>query len=101
VGLDFYRRVVALQQKYAGTMRVRNDFQTNGVLLDEAWCEFFRQNHFYVGLSIDGPQELHDRFRVGKGGTPWGSGVRPRFSCFTLQLPGDLLWLGHGETFVD
>lgn len=70
LGLDFYRKVIELQQKHAGTMRVRNDFQTNGVLLDESWCEFFRKNHFYVGLSIDGPQDLHDRFRAGKGGSP-------------------------------
>lgn len=69
-GLDFYRKVVAVQRKFAGTLRVRNDFQTNGVLLDEAWCEFFRDNGFYVGLSIDGPRELHDRYRVGKGGLP-------------------------------
>ena len=47
-----------------------NDFQTNGVLLDESWCEFFKENRFYVGLSIDGPKELHDRFRIGKGGSP-------------------------------
>ena len=70
LGLDFFRRVVELQRKYAGTMRVGNDFQTNGVLLDESWCEFFKEHGFYVGLSIDGPKDLHDRFRVGKGGAP-------------------------------
>jgi uncharacterized protein len=70
LGLDFFRRVVELQQKYAGRTRVANDFQTNGVLLDEAWCEFFKEHGFYVGLSIDGPKDLHDRFRVGKGGAP-------------------------------
>lgn len=70
LGLDFYRRVIELQQRYAGTKRIRNDFQTNGVLLDDQWCEFFKQHHFYVGLSIDGPKDLHDRFRVGKGGSP-------------------------------
>lgn len=69
-GLDFYRKVVELQARYAGAKRVRNDFQTNGVLLDESWCEFFKRHGFYVGLSIDGPKHLHDRFRVAKGGTP-------------------------------
>lgn len=69
-GLDFYRNVIRLQQKYAGTIRIENDFQTNGVLLDDAWCEFLKEHKFYVGLSIDGPKHLHDRFRVGKGGTP-------------------------------
>ena len=55
LGLDFFRKVVELQRKYAGTMRIENDFQTNGALLDESWCEFFKEHRFYVGLSIDGP----------------------------------------------
>jgi serine-type anaerobic sulfatase-maturating enzyme len=63
LGLDFYTKVVELQRKYAGTKRVANEFQTNGVLLDEAWCEFFREHGFYVGLSIDGPKHLHDQLR--------------------------------------
>jgi uncharacterized protein len=70
LGLDFYRRVVQLQQKHAATKRIKNEFQTNGVLLDESWCEFFKEHGFYVGLSIDGPKHLHDRLRVGKGGSP-------------------------------
>lgn len=70
LGLDYYRRVIELQQKYAGAKRIKNEFQTNGVLLDESWCEFFAEHHFYVGLSIDGPKHLHDQFRVGKGGSP-------------------------------
>ena len=70
LGLDFYHNIIKLQRKYAGTIHVRNDFQTNGVLLDEAWCEFFQEHHFYVGLSIDGPKDLHDAFRKGKGGAP-------------------------------
>lgn len=69
-GLDFYRRVVELQARYAGAKRVRNDFQTNGLLLDEAWCEFFKRHGFYVGLSIDGPKHLHDRCRTARGGEP-------------------------------
>jgi uncharacterized protein len=70
LGLDFYRKVVQLQQKYAGTKHIENDFQTNGVLLDEPWCEFFKEHRFLVGLSIDGPRHLHDMFRTGKGGAP-------------------------------
>ena len=70
LGLDFFRKVVELQQKYAGTKRIENDFQTNGVLLDESWCEFLKEHRFYVGLSIDGPKHLHDRFRRDKGGEP-------------------------------
>jgi uncharacterized protein len=70
-GLDFFRKVVALQQLYAKpNQRIQNDLQTNGVLLNEEWAIFLKENHFLVGLSIDGPRELHDHFRVNKGGAP-------------------------------
>jgi uncharacterized protein len=70
-GLEFYRRVVALQKKYAKpNQRIENDLQTNGVLLNEEWARFLKEQRFLVGLSIDGPRELHDAFRVNKGGAP-------------------------------
>ena len=70
-GFDFFRRVVALQKKYAKTgQSIANDLQTNGVLLDENWAAFLKEHRFLVGLSIDGPRELHDKFRVNKGGAP-------------------------------
>jgi uncharacterized protein len=70
-GLDFYRKVVALEKKYARPgQRIQNDLQTNGTLLDEEWEAFLKANRFLVGLSIDGPRELHDRCRVAKGGPP-------------------------------
>jgi uncharacterized protein len=70
-GLDFYRRVVALQKKYAKSgQRIENDLQTNGVLLNEEWATFLKEHGFLVGLSIDGPRELHDAFRINKGGAP-------------------------------
>ena len=70
LGLDFFRRVVELEEKYADGHVVENDFQTSGVLLDDTWCEFFQQHRFYVGLSIDGPQHLHDAYRRLNGGAP-------------------------------
>lgn len=71
MGLDFYRKVVVLQKKHAKPFQVvQNDLQTNGILLDEEWCEFLKQNRFLVGLSIDGPREIHDKYRVTKGGRP-------------------------------
>lgn len=70
LGVDFFRKVVALQSKYAGGKRIENGLQTNGVLLDDAWCEFLAESRFLVGLSLDGPQKLHDRYRVDKGGAP-------------------------------
>ena len=70
-GLDFFRKVVELQKKYAKPgQRIENDLQTNGVLLDEEWAHFLKEHRFLVGLSIDGPREFHDRYRVGKHGEP-------------------------------
>ena len=71
MGLDFFKRAVELQQKYRrpGT-KIYNAFQTNGTLLDDAWCSFFREHDFLIGLSMDGPPELHDYYRVDKGGKP-------------------------------
>jgi uncharacterized protein len=64
-GLDFFRHVVALQARYKKPhQRVENDLQTNGTLLNEEWARFLKEHRFLVGLSIDGPRELHDRFRV-------------------------------------
>ena len=59
LGLDYFRQVVELQKKYAGGRRINNAFQTNGTLLNEEWCRFFREHNFLVGLSIDGPRRLH------------------------------------------
>ncbi|MDQ7065085.1 MAG: anaerobic sulfatase-maturation protein [candidate division KSB1 bacterium] len=70
LGVDFFRRVVALQKKYTNGKKIENAFQTNGILLDDEWCEFLAENRFLVGLSIDGPAELHDLYRVNKGDRP-------------------------------
>lgn len=71
MGLDFFQRAVALQQQYRKPgMRIDNAFQTNAVLLDEAWCRFFKRHRFLVGVSLDGPHDLHDAYRVDKGGGP-------------------------------
>jgi uncharacterized protein len=71
MGLDFFRKAVEFQQKYRRPgMRVHNNFQTNGTLLNEEWCRFFHENDFLIGLSLDGPQDLHDAYRVDKGNRP-------------------------------
>jgi len=71
MGLEFFERAVALQLKYARPgMRIHNALQTNGVLLDDAWSSFFKRHRFLVGVSLDGPQECHDAYRVDKGGRP-------------------------------
>lgn len=70
LGLDFYKKAVALEQKYAGDKIIRNTIQTNGTLLTQEWASFFRDNDFLVGISVDGPQDIHDKYRKDKGGAP-------------------------------
>jgi uncharacterized protein len=69
-GIGFFAKVVELQRRYADDKKISNAMQTNGVLLDDAWCEFFAAHQFLVGLSIDGPRELHDKYRVDKRQQP-------------------------------
>ena len=71
MGLAFFRRAVELQHKYARPgQRIVNTLQTNGTLLDDQWGAFLKENNFLVGISIDGPREMHDAYRVDKGGKP-------------------------------
>lgn len=70
LGVDYFRKLVEVQKKYANGKRIQNAFQTNGVLLNEEWATFFKTNEFLIGISIDGPRELHDTYRVDKGGQP-------------------------------
>lgn len=68
--IDFYKKALALQKKYAHGKQIDNVIQANGTLLTDEWCEFFAQNHWLVGISIDGPQEYHDHYRVTPAGKP-------------------------------
>ena len=70
LGIPFFERVVELQKKHASGKTIDNAFQTNGTLLDDAWGEFLARNKFLIGISIDGPEEIHDIYRVDKGGQP-------------------------------
>ncbi len=71
MGVDFYRRAIECQGKYRRPgMTFENTVQTNGTLLDDEWCDFFKEHDFLIGISIDGPRELHDAYRVDKGGHP-------------------------------
>jgi len=90
MGIDFFRRAVEAEKKYARPgQRVSNSFQTNGILIDADWCRFLRENGFLVGVSLDGPRELHDMFRRDKAGR----------SVFDRALRAARLMKEHGVEF--
>jgi uncharacterized protein len=68
LGLDFFQRVIELQRPFLGTKTISNSLQTNGTLLNDEWCRFLKLNNFMVGISIDGPEEVHDRYRRDRNG---------------------------------
>lgn len=68
LGMDFFHRVLALQRPFLHSHRIENHVQTNGTLIDASWARFFKDNHFLVGLSLDGPEHLHDAFRLTRQG---------------------------------
>lgn len=70
MGIEFFRRVVALQKTYAAGRKIANALQTNGTLLDDEWGRFLAEEKFLVGISLDGPKALHDAYRVDRGGEP-------------------------------
>ncbi len=74
-GLAFFRRAVALQERYRAGKTIQNALQTNGLGLTDEWCTFFKEHGFFVGISLDGPREIHDAYRKTRGGAPTFDGV--------------------------
>lgn len=70
MGIDFFKKAISLQKKYADGKQIKNTIQTNGTLLNDGWCEFLAINNFLVGLSLDGPEQIHDQYRIDRGGKP-------------------------------
>lgn len=99
LGLDYYRTIVELQRKHQPPgRRITNGIQTNGVLLDDEWCRFLAAEQFAVGLSLDGPQALHDAYRVTKGQRPSHKQVMQGYRLLRRhKLPVDLLCVVHAE----
>lgn len=87
--ISFYKKALEYQKKYGKGRQILNVLQTNGTLLNDAWCEFFRENDFLIGVSIDGPQEFHDEYRRNKGGLP----------TFVKVMKGIQLLKKHGVEF--
>ena len=99
LGLDYFRQIVALQRKHQPPgRRISNGIQTNGVLLDEDWCRFFAAEGFGVGLSLDGPPELHDPYRVTKGQKPTHKQVMRGYRLLRQhKIPVDILCVVHAQ----
>jgi uncharacterized protein len=97
LGVDYFRRIVELQRKHAPPgKRIFNALVTNGTLLDEGWCRFLAAEEFAVGLSLDGPGELHDGYRVTKGGKPTHKRVMRAFRLLKRHgVPCDVLCVVH------
>lgn len=89
LGVDFYRRVVELQQPWRATKTIRNVLQTNAMRLDDEWCAFFKQHDFFIGVSLDGPREIHDRYRKDRHGE----------GTFDRVMAGVRLLQKHGVQF--
>lgn len=89
LGLDFFRKAVELQKKYAHGKRIINTLQTNGTLLDDEWCSFLAEYDFLIGLSLDGPDEIHNAYRVDRGKKP----------TFEKVIRGLRLLQKHGTQF--
>ncbi len=95
MGLDFYRKVIELQRKYGKSgQQVSNALQTNGVLLDEKWCEFLAEYNFLVGISLDGPEHIHDYYRRDKTGRgTWQRVMNAIENCRRYKVEFNILTL--------
>lgn len=70
MGLQFYKKVVDYQRRYGFGRKIGNSLQTNGILIDQDWLNFLKEYNFLVGLSLDGPEHIHDRYRQFRNGSP-------------------------------
>ena len=98
-GLDYFRKIVALQRKHRPhDRRITNGMQTNGTLLDEDWCRFLSAEGFSVGISLDGPQDLHDRYRVTKSGnSTYAQVMRGYYLLRKHRVPHDILCVVNAD----
>lgn len=107
LGLDFYKQAVKYQQKFANGKQITNAIQTNGIALNRQWASFFKENHFLVGLSIDGLSDIHDRYRISTNGKPTFERVKSAVDLLkevgvefnTLTVVNDRNWQRGRETY--
>ncbi|HHW7473921.1 TPA: anaerobic sulfatase maturase [Mannheimia haemolytica] len=107
LGLDFYKQAVKYQQKFANGKQITNAIQSNGIALNRQWASFFKENHFLVGLSIDGLSDIHDRYRISTNGKPTFERVKSAVDLLkevgvefnTLTVVNDRNWQRGRETY--
>src|SRR3972149_1156246 len=99
LGVDYFRKIVGLQRKHQPPYRrIINGMQTNGTLLDENWCRFLAEEGFAVGISLDGPQELHDRYRLTKSqDSTYSLAMRGYRLLQQYQVPSNILCVVHAQ----
>ena len=99
LGLDYFRTIVALQKKHQPAhQKIVNGIQTNGTLLTDAWCRFFKEQGFTIGISIDGPAMLHDLFRVTKSGKPTHAATMRGYALLQkYNVPTEILCVVNAE----
>jgi uncharacterized protein len=99
LGLDYFQKIVQLQRKHRPPDRqIINGIQTNGTLLDEAWCRFLAAERFGVGISLDGPKEMHDSHRLTKGGQPTHTQALRGYELLRKhRIPCDVLCVVHAQ----
>jgi len=102
LGLDYFHRIVELQRKHRPSHgRIVNGIQTNGTLIDEDWCRFLAAEGFAVGISLDGPQEMHDTHRLTKGGQPTHSRAMHGYELLREHgIPCDILCVLHSQNVL-
>lgn len=93
LGVDYFQRIIELQKRHCPPhKRIANGLQTNGTLLTDAWCRFLATHHFSVGLSLDGPQNIHDMYRTTREGTTSHAAAMRGYACLVKhQVPLDIL----------
>ncbi|MCX7974280.1 MAG: anaerobic sulfatase maturase [Candidatus Aminicenantes bacterium] len=93
LGVDYFRKIVEIQRRYCPPGRkIANGLQTNGTLLDEAWARFLKKEGFAIGLSLDGPQQIHDRYRLTSNGRPTFTAALQGYEILKkYSVPTDIL----------
>lgn len=108
LGLDFYKKVIFYQQEFSNGKKITNSFQTNGIAINHQWAEFFKENNFLLGISIDGLSDIHNRYRISINGQSTFERVKRTIDLFikygvdfnTLTVINDKNWNKGIETYL-